>query len=103
MVSFDGFQTMQDGKYLETITQSVEVDFTHKKIIGGGGEFAKVKIRLEPLLRGAGIQFESVVRDGSVPAECIGGVGEGIRKAAKTGVLAGGRVVDFKATLIGGA
>jgi elongation factor G len=87
----------------ETISRTVEIDFTHKKQIGGGGEFARVKIRLEPLPRGTGIQFVNEVRDGAVPKQMIGGVEEGIREAAKTGVLEGGPVVDFKATLIDGA
>jgi elongation factor G len=87
----------------ETISRTVEVSFTHKRIIGGGGEFAKVTIRLEPLPRGTGIQFVSDVPTGNVPEQMIGGVEEGIRKAAKTGVLEGGPVVDFNAILIDGA
>jgi elongation factor G len=94
---------MQSGKHREAISRTVEVDFTHKKQIGGAGEFAKVRIRLEPLPRGAGIEFVNEVRVGSVPTRMIGGVEEGIREAAKAGVLDGGPVVDFKATLIGGA
>ena len=94
---------MPEGKYPETISRSVEVDFTHKKQIGGAGEFAKVRIRLEPLPRGAGVQFVNEVRRGAVPDRMIGGVEEGIREASKRGVLNGGPVVDFKASLTDGA
>ena len=94
---------MQDSKRRETISRSVEVDFTHKKICGGNGEFAKVRIRLEPLPRGAGVQFVNEVKHGNVPDNMIGGVEEGIREASKEGVLEGGPVVDFKATLVDGA
>ena len=94
---------MTDGKYRETIGRTVEVTFTHKKIFDGGGEFAHVKIRLEPLPRGTGIQFVNDVKQASIPDNMIGGVEEGIREAAKTGVLNGGHVVDFSATLIDGA
>ena len=93
----------QEKKRSETISRAIEVEFTHKKVIGGGGEFAKVKIRLEPLPRGIGIQFASDLKTGTVPDRMIGGVEEGIREAAKTGDLEGGPVVDFKATLIDGA
>ena len=93
----------QQEKRSETISRTVEVDFSHKKLIAGGGEYARVKIRLEPLPRGAGIQFVNNVKGGNVPDRMIGGVEEGIREAAKTGVLEGGPVVDFKATLIDGA
>ena len=86
---------MQDGKFLETISRSSEVEFTHKKIFADGwGEFANVRLRLEPLPRGAGIQFVNQAEGGVVPADMIGGVEEGIREAAKTGVLEGGPVVD---------
>jgi len=43
------------------------------------------------------------VKQASIPDNMIGGVEEGIREAAKTGVLNGGHVVDFRATLIDGA
>ena len=93
----------QGERRSETISHTVEVSFTHNKIIGGGGEFAKVTIRLEPLAHGTGIQFMSEVLAGNVPDQMIGGVEEGIREAAKTGVLEGGPVVDFRATLVDGA
>ena len=94
---------MPDGPYRETISRTVEVTFTHKKIFDQGGEFAHVKIRLEPLPRGAGIQFVNDVAQGHIPEHMIGGVEEGLREAAKTGVLNGGEVVDFKVTLLDGA
>jgi elongation factor G len=84
-------------KRSETISRTVEIDFTHKKQIGGRGEFARIKIRLEPLPRGTGVEFVNEVRDGAVPEHMVGGVEEGIREAAKTGVLEGWPVVDFKA------
>jgi elongation factor G len=93
----------QDRRRLATITHAVEVEFTHKKIIGGAGEFAKVKLRLEPLPRGTGIQFINGLTEGIIPDHTIDGVEEGIREAAKMGILAGVPVVDFKATLIGAA
>jgi elongation factor G len=83
---------MQGEKYRETISRSAEVEFTHKKIFDDGwGEFANIRLRLEPLPRGAGIQFVNQTEGGIVPANMIGGVEEGIREAAKTGVLEGGQ------------
>ena len=93
----------QEEKRSETISGTAEVDYTHKKQIGGAGEFAKVRIRLEPLPRGTGIQFVNEAPVGVVPDEMVGGVEEGIREAAKTGVLEGGLIVDVKVTLIDGA
>jgi elongation factor G len=94
---------MREEKYQETISRTVEVAFVHKRQIGGAGEFAKVRIRLEPLARGAGVEFANAALDFAVPAEWTAAIEEGVRAAARRGVLAGGVVVDFKATLLDGA
>ena len=47
--------------YRETITRAAEVDYTHKKQTGGSGQYARVKMRFDPLPPGSGFQFESKV------------------------------------------
>ena len=44
--------------YRETITRPTEIDYTHKKQTGGTGQFARVKLRLEPNEAGKGFEFE---------------------------------------------
>ena len=88
--------------YRETISRTVETDYTHKKQTGGSGQFARVKIVFEPLEPGEGIQFESSVVGGSVPKEYIPGVEKGLKAASTTGVLAGFPMTDVKMTLIDG-
>ena len=74
--------------YYETITRTVEGVFSHKKQIGGGGEFARVRLRLEPLPSRAGLQFANELPDDDlIRAEWISGIQEGIQQASKTGVI----------------
>jgi elongation factor G len=89
--------------YRETITRTIDQDYTHKKQTGGAGQFARVKIRFEPLSAGSGFEFENKVVGGSVPREYVPGVEKGLNLAKESGVIAGFPVIDFKASLIDGA
>ena len=89
--------------YRETITQSAEVDYTHKKQTGGSGQFARVKLLFEPQESGAGFEFDSTVVGGNVPKEYIPGVRKGIESVLNNGVVAGFPMLDLKATLLDGA
>ncbi len=89
--------------YRETITKTADVDYTHKKQTGGSGQFARVKLTVEPNEPGEGYAFESTVVGGNVPKEFIPAVDKGIQSVMSSGVLAGYPVVDVKATLTDGA
>jgi elongation factor G len=89
--------------YREKITKSVTVDYTHKKQTGGTGQYARVKIVVEPVEPGKGYEFESKIIGGNVPKEYIPGVEKGLESVMGSGVLAGFPVVDFKVSLIDGA
>jgi elongation factor G len=89
--------------YRETIARASEVDYTHKKQTGGTGQFARVKLRLEPNPPGAGNAFESKIVGGVVPKEYIPGVEKGVRSVWDAGVLIGFPMVDMKVTLFDGA
>jgi elongation factor G len=89
--------------YRETISQRAEVDYTHKKQSGGSGQFARVKMVVEPNETGAGNEFASEIVGGSVPKEYIPGVEKGLKSVWDSGVLIGFPLVDMKVTLVDGA
>ncbi|MFC0280766.1 elongation factor G [Falsigemmobacter intermedius] len=89
--------------YRETISTSAEIDYTHKKQTGGTGQFARVKLVIEPTQPGEGYSFESKIVGGTVPKEYIPGVEKGIKSVMDSGPLAGFPVIDFKVALIDGA
>ncbi len=89
--------------YRETITRRAEVDYTHKKQTGGSGQFARVKLVLEPGEKGSGFVFENKVVGGAVPKEYVPGVQKGLESAMSTGVLAGFPMIDVKVSLVDGA
>ena len=88
--------------YRETIQNSMEFDYTHKKQSGGAGQFARVKLLVEPLEPGAGRQVDSKIKGGSIPKEFIPGVEKGIETVSDAGILAGFPMIDYKVTILDG-
>jgi elongation factor G len=89
--------------YRETLVKPTQVDYTHKKQTGGTGQFARVKLKIEPNETGKGNEFISEIVGGSVPKEYIPGVEKGLNSVWDSGVLIGFPMVDTKVTLFDGA
>ena len=89
--------------YRETVSQETEIDYTHKKQTGGAGQFARVKMVIEPTEPGEGFSFKSEIVGGNIPKEYIPGVEKGIKSVSDSGPLAGFPVIDFKVRLTDGA
>ncbi|GAA1467732.1 elongation factor G [Nocardiopsis exhalans] len=95
--------------YRETLGRSAEVEYTHRKQTGGKGQFARVRIRVEPLPNpgntdaGADLDFVNAVTGGRVPREFIPSVAEGCGQAMRLGVLAGYELTGVRVTLLDGA
>ncbi|MBU6241684.1 MAG: elongation factor G [Acidobacteria bacterium] len=89
--------------YRETITKKVEsVEYRHIKQSGGSGQFAVVKLTLEPTGPGGGYVFADEITGGRVPREYIQPTNQGIQAALESGVLAGYPTVDVKVSLVDG-
>ncbi len=89
--------------YRETITAPCDIEYTHKKQSGGAGQFARVKIKFEPIEGYNGFEFENTVVGGNVPKEYIPGVEKGLRSAMDAGIIAGYPVTGVKCNLYDGA
>ncbi len=89
--------------YKETIKANAQAEEKYIKQSGGRGQYGHVYIKVEPLERGAGNEFEDVIKGGSIPQEFIPAVEKGVNEAMDNGVVAGYPVVDVKATLYDGS
>jgi elongation factor G len=87
--------------YRETIRNIAEYDYTHKKQTGGSGQYARVKLRVEPLESGE-YEFVNEIRGGSIPKEFISAVEKGAVEALEHGVLAGYPMSNVKIVVFDG-
>ena len=89
--------------YKETVRRAATIDTRYSRQTGGKGQFAHVKLTIEPNEPGKGYEFINKVTGGAIPKEFIPCVDQGIQGAMLSGVLAGYQVVDIKATLLDGS
>ncbi len=89
--------------YKETIQKKVEIEEKYKKQSGGRGQYGHVYLRLEPVPRGHGFEFDEEIFGGAIPNQYIPAVEKGIVEAKDKGIVAGFPVVDFKAVVYDGS
>ena len=88
--------------YRETVTKVVAShEYRHIKQSGGSGQFAVVKLKVEPN-PGKGYEFVDAISGGKIPREYINPTNQGIQAALESGVLAGYGLVDVKVSLVDG-
>lgn len=88
--------------YRETITRQATAEGKHKKQSGGHGQFGIASIRVEPLPRGEGFEFQDEISGGVIPRQYIPAVESGIAEAMQDGGKVGYPVVDMKAAVYDG-
>ncbi len=88
--------------YLETITKKAQASYRHKKQSGGAGQFAEVHMRIEPLARGAGFEYDSEIFGGSISRNFWPSIEKGIKQVMSSGANAGYPMVDIKAVIYDG-
>jgi elongation factor G len=89
--------------YLETIRRTSEAEGKYIRQVGGHGNYAHVKLRLERGRQGSGYQFVNETKESLIPRAFIEPINLGITEAARRGILAGCEIVDFRAVLYDGS
>jgi elongation factor G len=88
--------------YKETISAPAKGHHRHKKQTGGAGQFGEVYLRIAPLERGCGFEFESAVVGGVIPSQFIPAVEKGVRAILDSGAVAGYPLEDVRVTVYDG-
>ena len=89
--------------YKETITKEAKGEGKYIRQTGGRGQYGHCLLRIEPLPRGQGREFESAVVGGAIPREFISPIEKGVIEKEDTGILAGYPVTDIKVTVYDGS
>ena len=88
--------------YRETITTMAEGHHRHKKQTGGAGQFGEVYLKVEPLERGAGVEFVEALFGESIPRQFVPAIEKGFRDVVQSGAVAGYPLQDLKVTVTDG-
>ena len=81
--------------YRETISTKADGHYRHKKQTGGAGQFGEVYLRVEPLPRGTGYQFESELFGESIPRQFLPAIEKGVQDIYHNGAIAGFPMQDI--------
>jgi elongation factor G len=89
--------------YREAIQKKIEIEGRFEKELGDRKHFGHVRLLLEPLNRGSGLEFDRQIDGTVIPEEYYGSIEEGVRESALSGCLGGHPVVDVRVSLVGGS
>jgi elongation factor G len=89
--------------YREAVTRTAEAEGRFIRQAGGKGQFAVVKLRVEPWTPGPGqenVLLVNAIRSGAIKQHYIPAVEAGVRGAARTGHLGSYPIINIKVTLL---
>ena len=89
--------------YREAISSPARAEGRFVRQTGGHGQYGHVWLEIEPLERGAGVEFKNKIVGGAIPREFVSSVESGVRGALNTGPLSGYPLVDVRVTLVDGS
>jgi elongation factor G len=89
---------MPQVAYRETISKSVEFDYTHKKQTGGSGQYGRVAGIMEPDHE-KDYEFVDDITGGAIPREFISSCDKGFKACLAKGTMIGFPIVGVKITI----
>ena len=90
-------------KYCETFTRKAEAQGKYKKQTGGHGQYGDCWLRIQPLEKGAGLEFVNKIVGGKIPSRYIPSIEKGLREALQQGFLTGCAITDIKVEVFEGS
>jgi len=90
-------------KYRETFTKKSKAQGKYKKQTGGHGQYGDCWLRVEPLERGAGVEFVNKIVGGKIPSRYIPSIEKGVKETLEKGILAGCPITDIKVEVFEGS
>ncbi len=87
--------------YRETIESAATGTAIFDKEVAGNRHYGEIALRLEPLSRGEGKQFESRLAEEELAPGLVKAAEKGVMESLESGILMGYPVVDVKAVLTG--
>jgi len=89
--------------YRETVKSVAEGEGKYIRQSGGRGQYGHVRLRVEPLERGTGFEFENELKGGVVPQEYVPAVEKGVKEALERGIVAGYPLKDIRVIIYDGS
>jgi elongation factor G len=89
--------------YRETVTKNAEGEGKFIRQSGGKGQYGHVVVKLEPNVKGKGIEIIDDIVGGTIPKEFIKPSISGIKEGCNNGVVAGHPVVDVIVRIVDGS
>ncbi len=89
--------------YKETIKKLAEGEGKYIRQTGGRGQYGHALLRIEPMGRGEGFEFNSEIKGGAIPQEYISPIEKGVKEKMENGIIAGFPVVDMKVAVYDGS
>jgi len=89
--------------YKEAIRKAIEIEGKYVRQSGGRGQYGHCWLRIAPLERGKGFEFENKIVGGVIPREYIPSIQKGCEEVTQNGALAGYPVVDIHVEVYDGS